>query len=356
MEPQLIKHDVHLLQGGLSRLMRLWLPCVALLAASGAFAANAAKVPALQVELVQGPVQVLRLGQSLPLHAGDRVVARDVVKLGKDARLSLSLANRGVFQLMDAGEISIEQLPPAAAPAVEAGVGPIPMPVIVNLEHGDMRLLWHPEGQAQSLYVYFARRRVALMPGEYFFGQQDADTRICVVEGQAETMTIAAGQRQLIPAQACESQQDQTTRILALNAATWPIMRQWSAFPDQGIGDASGGPAVLQVESKAAKPSRVAAMPVPSSPAPATTNGGKNPGAGWAVNVASYSATDDARRQQQKLQASGYRTVVVPAEVDGHVWYRVQVGGFPTPTAAHAAAEALETKLGYRKPWVLQRP
>lgn len=373
MENQPIKHNAHLLQhrpsrfrrwrarSTLLRMARLGLPCVALFAASYAFAApsavpSAVNVPALQVDRVQGSVQVQRLGRQLSLHAGDRVVARDVVKLGKDARLSLSLANRGAFQLMGAGEISIEQLPPATTPAAKTRVDPIPVPVIVNLEHGDMHVLWHPENRIQSLYVYFARRRVALMPGEYFFRQQHADTQICVAEGQAETMTIAAGRRRVVTVHECESRQGRTTRILARNAATWLSMRQQFAFPNQDADYADGKPATLQMDARAAGASKNPAVPAPAPLATAAANGNDGSGAGWAVNVASYSAADAARQQQQQLQTSGYHAVVVPAEVDGHIWYRVQVSGFSTPAAAHETAVALQTNLGYQKLWVLQHP
>ena len=373
-------------------MLRLALSCAVLLAAGCAWAAE---VPALQVDRVQGPVQVQRMGQHLGLHAGDVVVARDVVELGKGARLTLSLANRGLLQLAGAGEISVEQLSSATAAGADAGPDPIPVPIIVSFERGDMHLLWHPDipgatsvKQAQQLYVYFAQRRVALQPGEYFFRQQQAGTQICVAEGQAETMTIAAGQRQLVAAHDCEIHEGQTTRILARNAEVWPRMRQRFAFADGLSGDIAGKPAaaqaVAQMDSKLAETSQLAAVPAPApSAAPhapsvaphapsvaphapsvaphapsatAASNGNHDAGSGWAINVASYSTADKAQQQRQQLQASGYPAVVVTAKVDGRTWYRVQVSGFPTPAAAHATAVALKTKLGYQRLWVMKHP
>jgi len=349
-------------------MLRLALPCAVLFAAGCAWAVE---VPALQVDRVQGPVQVQRLGQHLGLHAGDVVVARDVVELGKGARLTLSLANRGLFQLAGAGEFSVEQLSSATAAGANAGPDPIPVPVIVSFGRGDMHLLWHPDipgatsvKQAQPLYVYFAQRRVALQPGEYFFRQQQAGTQICVAEGQAETMTIASGQRQLVAAHDCEIHEGQTTRILARNAEVWPQMRQRFAFADGLSGDIAGKPAAAQMDSKLAGASQLAAVPAPASSAvsPASSvapasNGNHDAGSEWAINVASYSTADKAQQQQQQLQASGYPAVVVTAKVDGRTWYRVQVSGFPTPAAAHATAVALKTKLGYQQRlWVMKHP
>ncbi len=317
--------------------------------------------PALQVDRIQGSAQLQRLGQHSPLHRGDDVLARDVVKLGDGARLSLSLAGSGVFELADAAQISIERLPSIASLA-KPDSAKLPTPVIVNLEHGDLHLMWRPaqaaigapEPHVQPLYVFFAKRRVALLPGEYFFHQGKTDSQLCVVQGQASTMTIAAGQRHVLKVDDCENRQGRVTQVVADGAGKWKRMRQHFAIADNTDDDVNATLTALKLdqrltpaqESSASAKSRPA---ISKSQQPDTTDGV------WAVNVASYSARDDAQQQQQALKTSGYRAVVVPAQVDDKTWYRVQVTGFATPAAAHATAVALQSNLGYQQLWVMHR-
>ena len=109
-------------------------------------------------------------------------------------------------------------------------------------------------------------------------------------------------------------------------------------------------PAPAPVPVPAAKPAVVAA-PVPA--APAAPAGGE---LGWVVNVASYPESEAAARQVQQLKTAGFTASVLPVQVKGQAWYRVQVRGFASAEAARAKATELQDKLGFRNLWVVRQP
>lgn len=345
---------------------------LALLAAGQVFAAT--PDPVMQADHVQGQVKLQRLGRQLLLHPGDAVQARDIVDLPKGAHLSLQVRGGGTLELAGPSRFSVEQLadPEKVAGKADAAMGQTPD--IFNLEHGQLHLQWTPASaqdasatltKSTPLYVYFAHRRVQLQPGEYFLDERGRDAEICVASGRAETMTIAAGARNRLGTDQCEVQRGDAGQVIARSASAWAGLREQFAFNGDAADNAGTRQASLRIDPRLSRAAPTPAPVVRQTAAPvappsqhddrrAANDDGKD--AAWAVNVASYSDADSAEQQKQQLQASGYTAVVVPAEVGGKTFYRVQVSGFPSPDAAHAQAVALQSDLGYSQLWVTRQP
>lgn len=123
-----------------------------------------------------------------------------------------------------------------------------------------------------------------------------------------------------------------------------------SAAASPETGSVATPPAPAPAPVPAAKPAVVAA---PAPAAPAAPAGGE---LGWVVNVASYPESEAAARQVQQLKTAGFTASVLPVQVKGQAWYRVQVRGFASAEAARAKATELQDKLGFRNLWVVRQP
>ena len=74
--------------------------------------------------------------------------------------------------------------------------------------------------------------------------------------------------------------------------------------------------------------------------------GSEVPDEGWAVQVASYPTSEEARRHLARLQAGGHTAYLIAALVKGQTWYRVRVGPYPTKEEARGAQASLSQALG----------
>lgn len=72
----------------------------------------------------------------------------------------------------------------------------------------------------------------------------------------------------------------------------------------------------------------------PRKPANVPKNITQYPEGKFTVQVASFSAEDDAKKRSQELQDKGFSAFYLPAKVNGKTWYRVSVGQFPTENEA----------------------
>ncbi|MBE0596726.1 MAG: SPOR domain-containing protein [Desulfuromonadales bacterium] len=99
----------------------------------------------------------------------------------------------------------------------------------------------------------------------------------------------------------------------------------------------------------ATKPAPVAPVPdTPKiSPASATVEAPKAPPSigSWMVQTASFRASGEARKLQEKLQGKGYVVLVQQADLgEKGTWYRVVVGPFASQSAADQAAARLKSE------------
>lgn len=321
--------------------------------------------PTLRVERLSGDVRLNRLGRRRALRDGDTLNTRDVIHTGAGAAVALDLAGYGGVELSSGAEMSVEQLPSAAAT-------PLPRPWILSLARGDLHLQWQsaPGVAVTPVYVYVGDHRAALMPGEYVIGSRAAGgDQLCVSQGQALSMSLSAGTRTPVPAYSCQRWGTATVqdRVVASGPSAWTGLRKRFAFSD--LTTLTAGAAVAPALQLEAASVLRAAVPHDAAPTAAIPNdaAGTMPRrrasaaaddntAGWAINVASYSDVGAARRQRDELHQSGYQAVVVPALVDGRTWYRVQVSGFPNAVAAHSKAVALQTDMGFHQVWVTRQP
>lgn len=70
------------------------------------------------------------------------------------------------------------------------------------------------------------------------------------------------------------------------------------------------------------------------------------PSEGWAVQVASYPTSEEARRHLSRLKSGGHDAYLIAALVKGQTWYRVRVGPYSTREAARGAQASLSQALG----------
>ncbi|MGD8703860.1 MAG: type II secretion system secretin GspD, partial [Desulfosarcina sp.] len=76
------------------------------------------------------------------------------------------------------------------------------------------------------------------------------------------------------------------------------------------------------------------------SPAAAPSTGDRSAG-GYRLQVQSYSDENAAIDSVKQLQQMGHRAEVAPAEVNGKIWYRIQIAGFNDWAEAQTAKETL---------------
>lgn len=347
--------------------------------AVAASAPVAAGLPALRVLSSVGQIRIKRMGHAIVAQAGDAISVRDNILIPAKGRLTLALDGDSRLQLLGPAQFSVEQLP---APRIPGDQGDQRlMPDIFSLDGGRLHLQWTQKnavrtsvgsdpqgddpkggaprvsdskqggaaGRVRPMYLYFAQRRIRLSAGEYFFLQHGHEARICVASGQAETMSITAGERYHLDASQCEWSHDKQLRVATGKAGMWAHLRgQFAASaitPDKQPGTQQ---LADRVKQPAARRKPVVASDAAGAPAARAD--------AWVVNVGSYADEDAAHHQQRQLKAAGYASRVEAARVDGRTWYRVQVAGFATSAAAHAQAVALKRRLGYKRLWVTRDP
>ena len=68
------------------------------------------------------------------------------------------------------------------------------------------------------------------------------------------------------------------------------------------------------------------------------------PTSGWSVQVGSYPNLKEAEEHASRLQELGQNIYIVTASVNGEVWYRTRIAGYPTKADANDAKKALQIK------------
>lgn len=109
-------------------------------------------------------------------------------------------------------------------------------------------------------------------------------------------------------------------------------------------------PPALRPEEKLAAPRAEAPVPAPAArplPRPALkVDESLEGGAGWFVQVGSYSSQANARGALEKLFGMGLETKIQSVPVGNKTWYRVRVGPYPGEGAALGAAARIK-QAGY---------
>jgi cell division septation protein DedD len=91
--------------------------------------------------------------------------------------------------------------------------------------------------------------------------------------------------------------------------------------------------------------------PPPQGPQkPQQTDAGR-----FRVGVASVETAEGAAPWVSRLQAAGYRTEVLPVEIEGKTWHRVLLPGYANLEEARAAIPFVEQELGVTGVWVTSR-
>lgn len=73
------------------------------------------------------------------------------------------------------------------------------------------------------------------------------------------------------------------------------------------------------------------------------------------VGVASLESAEATAPWVSKLQAAGYRTEVLPVDIEGKTWHRVLLPGYANLEEARAAIPFVEQELGVQGVWVTSR-
>lgn len=69
----------------------------------------------------------------------------------------------------------------------------------------------------------------------------------------------------------------------------------------------------------------------------------------YTIQIASYAKEDEANKHSSDLNAKGFSSFVVPAQIKGQTWYRVSVGQFPTQAEAVGYKEEFVKKSNISK-------
>ena len=108
-------------------------------------------------------------------------------------------------------------------------------------------------------------------------------------------------------------------------------------------------------QAKPSTPSAVPAKKASVAPAPKPQVKSARPGAGWVVQLGSFSQRANARRLADDTRAKGFPSFLLPLERSGNTMYRVRVG--PRKTRADAVQLAGQlAKGGYKGQVVEQTP
>jgi cell division septation protein DedD len=79
---------------------------------------------------------------------------------------------------------------------------------------------------------------------------------------------------------------------------------------------------------------------------------GQNRETPWTVQLAANREKTLSEKQVAELKAKGYEAYLVEREREGQIWYRVRVGRFNTRAEADALRGVLESREGYRSPFL----
>lgn len=348
---------------------------------------------------VNGPVVSLRAGRSSAMHVGALLHPGDDLVVGTRAQATAGIAGRGELAAGSGARFAVEALP---GPAKPHG------PTVFTLLGGGVHILWRGTtdptvGDPRLLYVYTGTERLALQPGEYFL-RHTADTAVvdlCVAAGGVTWQAIGSTRGGAVTEGKCMTTRPSGLSESAFTAGLRQSLSEGWALP--ALEPVSSGPALAAAaparlvatagatDVRGAKPSAsgnrppaaeiaatrersrsaelhrelTAAAEAARRPDAGTARGAEaasvpaeasvGSSSGWAINVASSPEPEDARRQRQRLADAGYDAVVVPAQVDGQTWYRVQLTGFGSRDEALAQVASLESRFAQgRQLWVVR--
>jgi cell division septation protein DedD len=380
------------------------------LAAAASLAVATAHAETFAVDAIAGNAVVEDLGTRAWLHAGETFAERDVIRVGSQSALRLRFDRFGIMELGPGTEIAVEKLP--------SSPGPGGTQAIVTLMRGALHVVWNaPEGEAASpsdtatggvsgrvpaaapanegntgrdatanppggaaapvpLYVFFGKQRANIAAGEYFFEGGGARHEACVAGGSTtvspsqSSSIVAVADRQCYvggngahhlehPGEAFWAALGHRTDSLLASAAVAAPPAAGATASGASSTASSAPPAapvatVAVADTTGASASQVALVQAaPEDEAAASTEAQAQ--AQWAVNLGSYTQPDVAHSEVQKLESAGYSAVVRQVEVDGRAWYRVQLCGFTSATAARLKADELRNRLGFKDAWLVQR-
>jgi cell division septation protein DedD len=110
-------------------------------------------------------------------------------------------------------------------------------------------------------------------------------------------------------------------------------------------------PPVVFAEPVVTEPIVEAIPPVPEAPPrPQQTDAGR-----FRIGVASLESAELAARWVGKVEAAGYRSEVLPVQIEGKTWHRVLAPGYANLVEARAAIPFIEQDLGVQGAWVTSR-
>lgn len=343
----------------------------------------------LTVDTVSGGVTVERDGKRMNPKVGEALQEQDLIVTQGSGRLTLRFARHGFLDVGPNTEAGVERLPFAAYAK--------DLKSIFSLSRGYLRVVWkHPQlSTSWPLYIYMSGHRISLTSGEFFFQHNGSEQLACTAAGQLALQAVGADGVETVRPPACSRMvAGVPTQTAPRNPDDWIAVRRGFSLtpgtevaaapprpapPPRAVRDpapAPGGDDLPGVStSSAAGPGPVVAAPVLPTPTPAPRTGmvpaasapviaaapavsapavSADRRGAWALNVASYADTASAEKQAEQLRGAGYSGAVQSATVNGKVWYRVQVIGYPSQQAARAAAQELQAKLGLKGIWVVK--
>jgi len=112
-------------------------------------------------------------------------------------------------------------------------------------------------------------------------------------------------------------------------------------------------PPVVITDSSDSVAAPVAEPPPPPPEAPAKPQ--QSDTGRFRVGVASLDSAEAAAPWVSKLQAAGYRTEVLPVEIEGKTWHRVLLPGYANLEEARAVIPFVEQEFGVQGVWVTSR-
>ncbi|TAM11297.1 MAG: SPOR domain-containing protein [Nevskiaceae bacterium] len=334
--------------------------------------------PTLRLARLVGTAMRLREGRSTAAAEGMTLRSGDILELGPDAKAALQVGVRGILQMGGGSRLVVEN-----QPAVDQSDAP----TIFNLQHGELHAVW--AAQMSPAYVYADNWRVTLDAGEYFVRKEAAPaggadrSRVCVADGRAVFHAIDSARNGTLVSGTCGELGGDANRLAPFPANRQLALRNAFELPEavapalvlsgaQATAPAAAdkvavAPVVVAQEGALATPIQARPMTPSATPAPApilkarsqdltpsTVGSPTLPQSaetdaadrgGWAINVASYDEPAAAERQRAQLTGAGYRAVVVPAQINGRTWYRVQLPGFDSREDARARIASLDSTL-----------
>ena len=269
------------------------------LAASGAMAA-----PAAIVDAVQMPAWVERAGKQMPAAAGMELIATDTLRTGASARLYVKLGDGSIVRLGENAKLQLLELVPERSGVFKG---------VIDVLSGAFRFTTEAVAKPRPREFKLRVSTVTIgIRGTDLWGRSVAQNEIvCLIEGRIETG--AEGEQSVVMDQPRQFYRREKGKTQPLGFVTSERLAEWGKETDIAPG------------------------------AGAVRRGGK-----WKVVLAQVESKADAGALIEKLHAAGYA-----AESKGkgkrHI---VQVAHLPSKLEAEALAAKLRGQHGVTDPKV----